>query len=793
MTMADGIYMSLLDWVILIVPVVFVMFMGFYSRRYIRGVADFLACGRVCGRYVLSMGDIANALSIIGLVLYIEQRYATGFAMGFWVNLLTPLNVILVLSGYCTYRFRETRAMSIGQFLEVRYSRRLRIFSAGLRSLAEILANMIMPAVAARFFIQMLNLPSHIRLLSLQIPTFEFLMLLFLTLAITLICLGGTLALVITDTIQGMILFPLLLCFIVFILCKFSWSQEVIPVMADRVAGESFLNPMDVSKLRDFNFFSMVIVVAFAAIFHATTWTGAGTTTAAKSAHEQKMAMLLGTWRNAIVSIFYLLMAVCLITFLNHKHFAKEANEVRQALATRAVEEVIKDEGTRTSVLQVIAGKTPLVHTPGVDAPLSRADNLDTRFLADVHDALKEAARRRVLADAPLKAPDDMSLQRALIDAEGEANDQFQQCRTLFNQLNLSATMRKLLPGGLFGAFCLLLFLAMLSTDDTRIFSATLTIAQDCILPFFPKGLPLKRHVWMIRWVAIAIGVFFFFGSKYMAQLDYIALFTNMAVSIWSAGCCPMLIFGLYWKKGTTKAAWASLLTGMGLSIAYVLLSRNWADGVYPFLAKHNLVHGCDRLLRALSAPYGTWIHWTMDPLKIPVNATEFLFFANVFCILLYIVVSWATCKEDYNMERMLHRGPYADPGEHKDLRRDWSPKGICKALLGITPQYTRGDRFIAYAFFSYNFIYSFLGAFVLVALWNSCRPLSRHFWSNYFLATSLLVPMFISAIAAVWFFIGGIRDLIRLFRDLAARTQTDILDDGRVEGNVSLADQKTA
>ena len=778
--MTNGCYMAWFDWIILVVPVVFVMAMGFYARRYIHGVSDFLACGRVCGRYVLCMGDVANALSISGLVALIEAKYATGFAMSFWVNILTPLSVTITLTGYCVYRFRETRALSLGQFLEMRYSRRLRIFSAALRSLAEMLCNMITPAVAARFFIQMLDLPKQIHLLGLSLPTFECLMLLFLTLAITLICCGGTLALVITDTIQGMILCPLLICFIVLIVCKFSWQNEIVPVMTDRVAGESFINPMDVSKLRDFNFFSMVIVVAFSFFFHATTWIGAGTTTAARSAHEQKMANVFAGWRSAIISVFSLLMAITIITFLNHKHFAKEANAVRQALATRAVEDVVKDPASRARVKEAIAAMPPIVHEIGVDAPLSREANLDTQFLAGVHETLKEEARTHALARLEAKGGADAEARRrALIDAEGEANDQFQQCRTLFTQLNLSATMRHLLPGGLFGAFCLLLFLAMLSTDDTRIFSATLTIAQDCILPFCPKDLTPRQHIRMIR--LVAIGVFFFFGSKYMAQLDYITLFGNMAVAIWTAGCCPMMVFGLYWKKGTTKAAWASLLTGMAISVTYVLLQRNWADVVYPFLAKNNWVEGCDRVLRALSSPFGTWIVWRMDAVKMPVNPIEFLFFTNVFCILLYIVVSLKTCKTPFNMDRMLHRGAYADPGEHKATRRDWSIRGVCKALLGITPEYTKGDRIIAYAYFAHNFIYGFIGIFVVVALWNWLRPLSIRFWSNYFLVTMLLVPMAVAAVATVCFFIGGVRDLKRLFHDLEDRRRLDDTDDGRV------------
>ena len=42
--------MSLIDWLIVIIPVCAVVGIGVYSRRYIHGVVDFLAAGRVCGR-----------------------------------------------------------------------------------------------------------------------------------------------------------------------------------------------------------------------------------------------------------------------------------------------------------------------------------------------------------------------------------------------------------------------------------------------------------------------------------------------------------------------------------------------------------------------------------------------------------------------------------------------------------------------------------------------------------------------------------------------------------------------
>ena len=48
--------------------------------------------------------------------------------------------------------------------------------------------------------------------------TFKLLILVILVIAISIICMGGQLALVITDSIQGMFCYPLLVVFVVFIL-----------------------------------------------------------------------------------------------------------------------------------------------------------------------------------------------------------------------------------------------------------------------------------------------------------------------------------------------------------------------------------------------------------------------------------------------------------------------------------------------------------------------------------------------------------------------------------------------
>ena len=855
--------MSFLDWLILIVPVAFVMWMGFYTRRFVRGVTDFLSAGRLCSRYVICMGDVANSISIIALVTYVEIHYKTGFSVGFWSSILAPLGILLSLTGFCTYRFRATRAMSLGQFLEMRYSRGLRIYGACLRSAAEMIANMIMPSIAARFFMQLLDLPPVFHVCGVPVSTYVALMLFFLSLAVTLICCGGTLALVVADTVQATILFPLLVCFIVFVLWKFSVTREIMPVMADRVAGESFINPFDIDKLRDFNLFTMVVVPAYWMVMNRASWFGNGYTTAAKSPHEQKMAGVLGAWRGSVVSMFYLVVACALITFLNHADFAEDAAAVRRDLAARVAADVLKDDPAALAAVEKAIAEAPAVrHEIGVDPPLSQTSNPDTAFLAPIHEALLDQARKSAsAAAAPLALaagreessssqsdvktgrasnlpqareaspisrseadagsasvlPQARAQSAALADLEGLANDRFQQCRTLFHQQSLSATMRRLLPPGLFGMFALLLFLAMLSSDDTRIYSAALTLSQDVVMPLRKKPFTPRGHIRMIRLVSVGVGAFFLLGSYFMKQLDYIQMFTTLAVSIWTSGAGPVMVLGLYTRFGTAAGAWAALLASTFATTAFVFVQRNWADLVYPALSKAGLVESIDRILRAVSSPMSPYVEWKMDAVKCPVNTIEFSFFLALTTLFLYVVVSKLTCRKPFDLDAMLHREPAsaaaaplalaagreesasaaaarealpisrseADGGRASVLPQVRAAKPprlrVLRRLVGITPDYTRGDKAIAWGVFFYSLVFTFGVCFLATALWNVFSPWPVRWWSRYFVFMYFIVPAIVSSVSTVWFGVGGVLGLRQLFRDLAARKEIDETDDGRV------------
>ena len=75
------------------------------------------------------------------------------------------------------------------------------------------------------------------------------------------------------------------------------------------------------------------------------------------------------------------------------------------------------------------------------------------------------------------------------------------------------------------------------------------------------------------------------------------------------------------------------------------------------------------------------------------------------------------------------------------------------------------------------------------MVIWNAVSPWPLEWWGTYFLITSIVVPAVAVGVTGIWFGIGGVFGIIQLFRNLQNRV-VDQLDNGMVEGGVSLADE---
>ncbi len=756
--------MTWLSWMIVGLPLAAVLWVAFYSRRYVKDVADYLVCGRVAGRYVIAVGDLTAGLSVITLVAACESNYQVGMAMGFWNAINVPLSVFMALTGYCVYRFRQTRCLSIGQFLELRYSHAFRIVAASIRTIAEMITNAIGPAVAVRFFIYFIGIPHRFDLFGLTVPTYGIIVALLLIIAVAVIWPAGRISLLITDSIQGIISYPIFVIFTVFVLSHISWFRDVAPVMLDRKAGESFLNPMDVSGLRDFNLFALMVTM-IGNVLNRASWIGNDTSGTARNPHEQKMAGILGTWRNGFAYTMFSLVALFLITYMLAGRFASQARDVRVRLTAKVAEEVVANPATRARLIAGAAAIPAARHAIGTDAPYSRDSNPDTPFLENALDVLRE-------------------------EKTEHANLVFQKFRSLYNQMMMPTLLGGLFSPLLMGLFTLLMVMLLISTDDSRIFNASSTIIQDVVVPLRKTEMTIPQHLRYLKLCTVGVSLFFFVVSLFFAQLDFISMFLVVMTSLWMGAAGPIMIGGLYTRFGTTFGAWCALCFGSGTSLLGLILQRNWAAVIYPWLEARGLTAAVGHFFKNVSAPLNPYVVWEMDPIKFPVNSVEIYFLAMVLGVTSYVIGSLLTRREPFNLDRLLHRGIYAGgdtapPAAKAPLRRR-----LFGTLIGITPEYTRGDKAIAWSVFLWSIVYGFGIMFCGSLVWNLLSPWPPQRWGGYFFITNIVAALVVGGVSTVWFMIGGIRDMRALFRDLARRL-ADPLDDGRVVGHVSLADKR--
>lgn len=87
------------------------------------------------------------------------------------------------------------------------------------------------------------------------------------------------------------------------------------PTMWTGFPGKCFLNPYDISQLRDFNIFAMIVTL-LGSILNRASLIGNDTSGAGRTPHEQKMANVLGTWRNGFTYTAMMLLAIITVTFM---------------------------------------------------------------------------------------------------------------------------------------------------------------------------------------------------------------------------------------------------------------------------------------------------------------------------------------------------------------------------------------------------------------------------------------------------------------------------------------------
>jgi len=653
--------MTTIDWIILLLPLVLVLCVAARIRRYTRSVADFLAAGRSAGRYLVSVADGMAAMGLITAIGAFEMFYQAGTAIHWWSQLAAPVGLLIALFGFVIYRFRETRALTMAQFFEIRYSRRLRIFMGMLAFVAGLVNYGIFPIVSARFFVYFCGLPTELTIGAIAIPTVALLMALFLAIALYFVLGGGQLQVMVTDFVQGLICGVLFIVVAAAVLYIFTFDQMFESVSA-RPAGQSLINPFDAWQVADFNIWYVLIGI-FSSVYTYMSWQGnQGYNASALNAHEAKMGRIIGGWRGFAQGLMFTLLGLAAITFMHHPDFAASAAAAQQKLT-------------------------------------------------------------------------------AIGAGEGEQ---------IVKQMTVPVAISEFLPWGIKGCFALIMLCLMITTDSTYLHSWGSIFVQDVVMPLRKTPLEPKHHLRLLRWTITGVAVFALVFGLVFPQTDYVFMFFNITGAIFLGGSGAVIIGGLYWSRATTAGAWSAMIVGSSLAVTGILLPI-FVDG------------------------------W-------PLNGTVMMFISMVCAIAVFVIVSLATSRQPFNMQRMLHRGPYKIAEDQTERPLEDRPLANWKRLLlGYDENFTRGDRFLSAALFAWTM--TLFGAFVVITIINLISPWSDRAWWRWVVFNNIWLPIVVGVVTTVWFTIGGIRDLRRLLQRL--RTQPrDAMDDGTVVADHNADDQ---
>lgn len=226
---------SALDWTIVASYVLGTVLIGFYVNRRIRGMSDFLVAGRSIRTKLGVATMIGSELGLVTAMFAAQKGFTGGFA-AFHIGVLGLLAALVVgFSGMIVVPLREMKVMTIPEFYERRFSRKLRIIGGLILALSGIL-NMGMFLKAGAIFVTGLtgmNDPTTIKVV----------MTIMILLVLAYTTLGGMVSVVLTDYIQFVVLSIGLLISVALAISTLGWSNIVEGVQT--VHGVAGFDPLN--------------------------------------------------------------------------------------------------------------------------------------------------------------------------------------------------------------------------------------------------------------------------------------------------------------------------------------------------------------------------------------------------------------------------------------------------------------------------------------------------------------------------------------------------------------------
>jgi SSS family solute:Na+ symporter len=669
--------MHWIDWSIVGIIAALMIWMPAANQKHSRSVADFLSANRMAGRYLLTVA--MGIGGVVGFAALWEMLYKAGFPAQWWQLMSYPLTTFLALTGFVTYRYRQTRSMTLAQFFERRYSTKFR-FAAGMLGFISGIINFgIFPAVGTRVMIYFFGLPQVWHLGSLAVPMFPTVMAIYLSVALFIALSGGQITIMLCDFVTGAFSTVVFLVVGLYLLYQLSWG-DLIAGLQMAPEGHSMINPFKTGSASDFNIFYFLIGM-FLTIYGYQAWQGnSGYKGAGKTPHESKMAGILGGWRQQGSGLCMLLIPLSAFAILHLPKFSAVAQPILE---------------------QINAIQDPMIRS----------------------------------------------------------------------QMTIPVFLSNFLPIGLMGLFGAAMFATAVGCDDTYMHAWGTIFIQDVVMPLRKKPLTPKTHMLLLRLSIVGVALFAFTFSLIFPLKDYIYMFFQITGAVYMAGAGAVLLGGLYWKRGTTAAAWTAMLLGSFLALGGIALQQLWPNQLAPMLMER--------------FPENTWL--VAHAAKFPINGNYLGFIAMLAASASYVLVSLLGPRTDFDMDWLLHRGKYAVAQDIAKGNAIIPRRRNLGEVLGLSHEFSRADKAFFWASFYWSIGWWLL--FVVVTTVNIFWKMPDSAWCGIW-AFKIWISVVLGIGMTIWFLYGGVKDAFQLFRDLR-EVKLDEHDDGTVEHRPDASERK--
>ena len=229
------------DWAIVVVYVVFSGAAGLLCRRYIRNISDYLVAGRSVGPY-LSIATLSSTEMGLVTVMYMaEEGFSKGFAAFMLGIIMATAMIFLGATGFIVRPFRATGCVTVAEYYEKRFSRRVRVVGGIIIASMGILNMGMFPKMGGKFIQFFTGIEPTIEIGGHPCDAVALIMGVLLLIVVTYTVLGGMVSVVFTDYLQFLILAAGMAITTYYCMAEVSWSQ-MCEAVSDNVKGGGF-NP----------------------------------------------------------------------------------------------------------------------------------------------------------------------------------------------------------------------------------------------------------------------------------------------------------------------------------------------------------------------------------------------------------------------------------------------------------------------------------------------------------------------------------------------------------------------